>query len=148
MYTPMMFTANARFTPLYDKARGRARLNKILAFFRGRSNRLINLDELTKGAKVVSRHYTGTYTVPLHQIKGSESRNKDFDYDFNPVRDNNKERWINIIAARLREIKLPAVDLIKVDDTYFVRDGHHRVSVAKALGAEYIDAHVTELMID
>ena len=147
MYAPAIFSEKARFTPLFEDARSRARLGKLKSFLRGRSNHLLNLDEIIQGATIYSRHYIGTFTVPVRQIKGSESRNKDFDSEFNPVRDNNKERWINIIAARLCEKNLPAVDLIKVGEIYFVRDGHHRVSVANALGAEYIDAHVTELLI-
>jgi len=132
---------------MFEDARSRARLGKIKAFLSGHSNRLLNLSEITNGAQVFSRHYVGLHTVPVRQIQGSESRNKDFDRDFNPVRDHTKERWVNIFAARLLEKSLPAVDLIKVGEIYFVRDGHHRVSVANALGAEFIDAHVTELLI-
>jgi hypothetical protein len=47
----------------------------------------------------------------------------------------------------LQDIGLPAIDLLQVGDTYFVRDGHHRISVARALGADYIDANVTVLEI-
>ena len=147
MYAPLMFNSNSQFMPLYTNARSRARLNKIRALLHGRSNRMLNLAESIREAKIVSQHDLGIKSVPLAQIKGSESRNGDFDSDFNPLRDNNKERWINIIAARLCERALPAIDLIKVGDAYFVRDGHHRVSVAKALGAVYLDAHVTELKI-
>ncbi|MFN2151485.1 MAG: hypothetical protein ACK2T5_07815 [Anaerolineales bacterium] len=146
MYAPAIFNEKARFSPMYEHARSRARLGKIKSILRGHSNRLLNLSEVTNG-QVFSRHYVGLRTVPVRQIQGSESRNKDFDRDFNPVRDHTKERWINIIAARLFEKSLPAVDLIKVGEIYFVRDGHHRVSVANALGAEFIDAHVTELLI-
>jgi len=147
MYAPIMFNSQSQFTPLYNNARGQARLNKLRALLQGRSSRLLDLNEIVNGAQIVSRHYLGTYSVPVNQIKGSESRNQDFDSEFNPVRDNNKERWINIIAARLFEKGLPAIDLIKINETYFVRDGHHRVSVARALGAVYIDAHVTELTL-
>jgi hypothetical protein len=148
MYTPMMINANAQFAPMYENARSRARWNKFSAMLHGSSNRLLNLNELKQDSQVASQHYSGTQAVPINQIKGSASRNKNFDSEFNPVRDNNRDRWINIIAARLGDKGLPAVDLIKVGDTYFVRDGHHRVSVAKALKSTYIDAHVTELVVE
>ena len=147
MYAPAMFNKTAQFSPLYNDARGKALSNKFRAFFQRRSNRLTTLAELAKDAHVVSQHHRGTQTVSIDQIKGTESRNKDFDSEFNPIRKNNKDRWISIIAARLQDVGLPAIDLLQVGDTYFVRDGHHRVSVAKALGANFIDANVTVLKI-
>jgi hypothetical protein len=145
MYAPAMFNKTAQFSSLYNDAQSKAILNKLRAFLQRRSNCLINLAELTKGSRVINQHYKGTQTVLIDQIKGTESRNKDFDSEFNPIRKNNKDRWISIIAARLQDVGLPAIDLLQVGDTYFVRDGHHRVSVAKALGANYIDANVTVL---
>ena len=41
---------------------------------------------------------------------------------------------------------MPPVELLKVGDIYFVRDGHHRVSVARALGRADIDAYVTDVI--
>jgi hypothetical protein len=147
MYAPAIFSERARFSPMYENARSRARLGKVKSILRGRSHRLMELEELIQGATIVSQHHLGTQIVCIHCIKGSESRNKDFDCDFNPLKNNNRDRWINIAAARLQDIGLPAIDLIRVDDTYFVRDGHHRISVAIALGADYIDANVTVLEI-
>ena len=148
MYAPAMFTETAQFSPLYNDARAKALSNKFRAFLQKRSSHLINLSELTKGAHIISQHYSGFHTVLVDQIKGTESRNKDFDSEFNPIKKNNKDRWISIAAARLQDVGLPAIDLLQVGDTYFVRDGHHRVSVARALGAVYIDANVTKLRID
>ena len=147
MYAPVFFTERARSAPLYENARHRARLGKVKSILRGRSHRLLELEELTQGATVTSQHYLSTQTVCIHCIQGTESRNADFDCDFNPLKSNNRDRWINIAAARLQDAGLPAIDLIQVGDTYFVRDGHHRISVARALGADYIDANVTVLEI-
>ena len=94
-----------------------------------------------------SQHYLGTQTVCIHCIKASEGRNGDFICDFNPLRNNNRDSWINISAAHLQDIGLPAIDIIQVGKEYFVRARHHRISVAKALGADYIDANVTVLEI-
>ena len=54
-----------------------------------------------------------------------------------------RSRWLSIAAARLNGQAIPAVELIKAGDTYAVRDGHHRISVARALGEDYIDTRVT-----
>ena len=147
MYAPAIFNQNARFSPLFEDARGRARLGKIKSILFGRSHRLKELDQLLKGATVISQRYLGTKTVCLQCIQGTESRNADFDCDFNPLKSNNRDRWLNIASAFLQDVGLPAIDLIQVGDTYFVRDGHHRISVARAVGAEYIDAKVTVLEI-
>jgi hypothetical protein len=81
--------------------------------------------------------------VPIQQIWGSEGRSADFDSLFYPRQGHSQGRWVGIAAARMMGLVLPPVDLIQVGDGYFVRDGHHRISVARALGEEYIEAEVT-----
>ena len=147
MYTPAIFNEKARFAPIFEDARNRARLGKVKSILGGRSHHLMELEELMRDATIISQHHLGTKTVCLNCIKGSAGRNMDFDREFNPLKNNNRDRWINVATARLQDIGLPAVDLIQVGDIYFVRDGHHRISVAKALGADYIDAKVTVLEI-
>ena len=83
-----------------------------------------------------------TVVVPLSRIVGTEGRNDDFDADFNPLKQHNRERWISVAAARRTGVILPAVELLQVGDEYYVRDGHHRISVAKVLGQVEIDARV------
>ncbi len=51
---------------------------------------------------------------------------------------------MRIAIARLTGETLPPVDLVKVGDFYFVRDGHHRISVARALGQQFVDAIVVK----
>jgi hypothetical protein len=80
--------------------------------------------------------------VLIGQIRGSQDRSHDFDHDFNPLQDHNKGRWLGIAAARQRGKALPPVELVQVGDVYFVRDGHHRISVARALGQRDIKAKV------
>jgi hypothetical protein len=81
--------------------------------------------------------------VPLAQIVGSEGRCGDFDRDFYPLHDHNRSRWLRIATARQKGIGLPPVDLVQVGDVYFVQDGHHRISVARAFGQADIEARVT-----
>jgi hypothetical protein len=72
--------------------------------------------------------------MDIHKIIGTEGRAADFDLGFHPLEEESRERWVNMAFAYLLGIPLPAVELIRVGDVYFVRDGHHRVSVALALG--------------
>jgi hypothetical protein len=87
-------------------------------------------------------------TVPIAQIGGSEGRAGDFDRDFNPLQDYTRERWLGIAAARERGKALPLVSLAQVGDIYFVKDGHHRISVARALGQKAIEAKVVEWQVE
>ncbi len=86
--------------------------------------------------------------MPINRIKGSEGRSGDFDRDFNPMHDRMIDRWVSVALAQSNGVALPAVELIQLGEDYFVRDGHHRISVARAFGEEYIDAKVTVLKLD
>jgi len=88
------------------------------------------------------RRYDGVYSVPLSQIGGSEGRD-DFDARFHPLREDMSKRWLGVARAALRGEHLPPVELIRVGDVYYVRDGHHRISVVRAFGLHEIDAIVT-----
>ena len=88
-------------------------------------------------------HHLGNMTVPLKKIQGSEGRSTDFDRFFNPIHENSLQRWANVAAVQIMGQSLPAVELLQVDGIYYVRDGHHRISVARAMGQAYIDATVT-----
>ena len=104
---------------------------------------LLDLAAVTAGCTIHDRHYAGIQTVPISQIRGSESRCNDFDANFYPLRQHSSIRWQSIASAYERTIPLPPVELIRIGEVYFVRDGHHRISVAAALGQQYIDAEVT-----
>ncbi len=83
--------------------------------------------------------------VPVGKIVGSEGRYADFDDEFLPLNGRSEERWTSVYAALRRGEELPPVSLLKVGDVYFVRDGNHRVSVARWLGVEALDAEVVEV---
>lgn len=109
----------------------------------GRPSRLLHLGSLQAGASLRNARYAGLQSVPIRQIRGSEGRCDDFDVAFCPLKKHNRSRWVALAAAWLGGAVLPPVALIQVGDTHFVRDGHHRISVARALGQEMIDAEVT-----
>jgi hypothetical protein len=73
----------------------------------------------------------------------SVSRTSAIDRDFNPLQDHHRGRWPRVAAARDQDKVLPPVVLVQVGKVYFVRDGHHRISVARALGQLDIEAEVT-----
>ena len=108
-----------------------------------RSSALQSLGEALAGRLVRAQRPIGLRDVSLSEIQGSEGRNDDFDVTFRPLRPHHRDRWLNIFAARQRGAALPPVELIQVGERYFVRDGHHRISVARALGQEEIEANVT-----
>jgi hypothetical protein len=87
----------------------------------------------------------GLQVVPVDAIVGTVDRAVDFDRGFRPTSARLRSRWERIAAASRRGEALPPISLFKVGDLYFVRDGHHRVSVAKSLGRDDIDAYVTEV---
>ena len=87
----------------------------------------------------------GLQVVQLDDIVGTVDRAADFDRGFRPTSQRLRSRWERIAAAQRRGEAMPPVSLFKVGELYFVRDGHHRVSVAKSQGRDDIDAYVTEV---
>lgn len=109
---------------------------------------LWSLKSLSQQWQVRARYSSGVHLVPLAAIRGSEGKEDAFDHAFHPLhREHSRERWLGIAMAQWQGQNLPPVELIKVDDgrsaVYFVRDGHHRISVARAFGQREIEADVT-----
>jgi hypothetical protein len=139
---------HGRATSLYAQARQKARRGQFWAKLRGRSRQLLALKEVEAACVVRDRSDGGTRPVPIRQIRGSASRSRYFDSDFNPLYDRARGRWLNIAKARQEAKDLPPVALVQVGDVYFVSDGHHRISVAHALGESHVDARVTVWLVD
>ena len=127
----------------YRRARRSAGISRLCNLLTGRSVRLQRLSDVQASGAVLGCHHAGTQAVPISRIQGSEGRCNDFDRNFRPLRKHNRARWLNVARARLKDINLPPVDLIRVGNDYYVRDGHHRISVARAFGQKDIDAQVT-----
>ncbi|NJO05407.1 MAG: DUF4032 domain-containing protein [Chloroflexaceae bacterium] len=132
----------------FSRARRRAFLNRMIARLNRTSNDLLPLNEVRSRIRVRGQHFLGLQSIPVQQIVGSEGRYTDFDRQFLPLRASLKERWLSIDRAHFEDVNLPPVDLYKMGQIYFVRDGNHRVSVARQQGQEFIDAYVTELDIE
>lgn len=133
---------------LYDTFAMRGLFHRLWGMMRRRSTRLLSLAEIEKAHAIRSRNYGGARRVAITQIRGSEGRADAFDDAFYPRKDSVNHRWINIAAARYQDATLPPVELIQVRDEFYVRDGHHRISVARALGERYVDAVVTVWEVD
>lgn len=122
---------------------------KIWSALSSRSRRLLDLAEVQATCPTLDYYYAGVQIVSLPQIRGSASpaRCHDFDANFRPLRHHNEKRWQGVATARQSGKKLPPVALIQVGEVYFVEDGHHRISVAKARGEQTIEAQVTVLRL-
>lgn len=127
---------------LYHRACTWGWLGQMWAALTGRPRHLLNLAEIEANSPAGNRYSLGLQAVPLCQIRGSQGRCRDFDLNFYPRHDHLKSRWLRVATAWRLGIALPPVELVQVDDIYYVRDGHHRISVAKALGQMEINAEV------
>lgn len=132
----------------FDDARRKALIGALLDVIRQRPNEMLPFEEVRARLNVRGQRYLGHQTVQLDHIVGSEGRYGDFDRRFLPRTGATKSRWTRVNNAALQEVQLPPVELYKIGDIYFVRDGNHRVSVARQHGQHYIDALVTELVVD
>lgn len=128
---------------LYRRTRDQARQGRRWARLTGQPRYLLDLASVEANCEILARCDAGVRTVAIDQIRGSESRCRYFDRDFHPLHDAARGRWLNIARARQQNKNLPPVVLVQVGDIYFVRDGHHRISVARALGQIDIEACVT-----
>jgi nucleotide-binding universal stress UspA family protein len=129
----------------FQSARNKAALKEILARIKGDNNRLLSYDEVRDKLKLRGGSDLGLHEIPLDAIVGSVGRYSDFSRDFLPLQDVNEERWARIKVAATGMVGLPPIEVYKIGETYFVKDGNHRVSVARNLGAKFIQAYVTEV---
>jgi hypothetical protein len=128
----------------FSRARFKAFLNRVQAVLSGRPTTLLSYDEVKSALHIGGPVYRGVQTVRVDQIVGSLNRYHQFDRAFLPVEDRIASRWQSVDRAFYQEISLPPVVLYKVGQVYFVVDGHHRVSVAREQGQEFIEADVRE----
>jgi hypothetical protein len=125
----------------FDNARRKAFIQRILALVTRQSLDLLPFEQVREQLLLRDHYFLGLQEVPLDQIVGSVGRYRDFTRTFLPRTDVLRERWA-AVEDRGREGGLPPVELYKVGDAYFVRDGNHRVSVARTQGGLDIEAFV------
>jgi hypothetical protein len=131
----------------FTLARRRAwlgRLKKKLLLGRGTRSTLLCPEEIRRIVPASGAMFRGRRTVEISRIVGSLGKHAQFDQNFMPLSKASPEKWKRIDKAFRRGQELPAVSLLGLGGDYFVNDGHHRVSVARFHGVEWIDAEVTE----
>lgn len=132
----------------FTRAKTKATFQSILGLLSIERKELLPFYDVKELVKPKKEQYLGMRSIPLHKIVGSEGRYYDFTYSFLPKKQMLRSRWVNIDRAHLSHIDLPAIQVYKLGGSYFVRDGNHRVSVARTQGVEFIDAEVVELDSD
>ncbi|MDX6727482.1 MAG: hypothetical protein QOK49_2287 [Baekduia sp.] len=131
------------------RARRRLALSRLRRWLRrepGDVDHILPFEEVVSALGRLQERDTGQQVVPLDAIVGTVDRTRGFDRHFRPTTPQVRARWERIAAAMRRGEPMPPVDLYKVGEVYFVKDGHHRVSVSRALGLHVIDAHVVEVV--
>lgn len=136
----------ARATSLeeFRRLRLRAFVQEMLSILGGRSLYLIPFEEVRTRLRLRNKFYRGLQEVPLDRIVGSLGRYRDFTRTFLPLHDGIQERWARVNELTHSSKGFPPVELYKVGEAYFVKDGNHRISVALAHRASTIQAHVWE----
>ncbi len=129
-----------------ERARLLGDMRDFLAFLRRQPNELIPFDWVRHLAPE-GEHPLGLQPIPVDHIIGSVDRYREFDRHYLPREKHLDERWVGIRAAQLEGKELPPIQVYKVGELYFVKDGNHRVSVARRQGQKFIDAFVIELSV-
>src|SRR5215213_6673473 len=111
----------------------------------GRRDRLLELDEVERRLKPFGRRYLGVREIPLDALVGTDSRASSFTRNFRPLHAFSRDRLRSLEKA-FADGAFPPIVAVKLGETYFVIDGHHRVALARRSGAEMIAADVTELI--
>lgn len=129
----------------FRRARQRAALQEILGWLTGRSSTLLNFEEVRRRLRTAGVESKTLREIPLDAIVGSVGRYADFTRTFLPRRDSDVERWARVKVATGDLVGLSPIEVYQIGDVYFVLDGNHRVSVARQLGADTIQAYVTKI---
>jgi hypothetical protein len=131
----------------FNRARVRAFIEMMMGLIRGCNMHLLSFDQVVEQLRLKEANYKGLQDIPLDNIVGSTGRYEDFTRRFLPRTGDSrdKERWRSIYTLAVTGKGFPPIDVYKIDQVYFVKDGNHRVSVARDLGWQTIQANVTEL---
>jgi nucleotide-binding universal stress UspA family protein len=132
----------------FRRARQRAALQEVLDRLTGKSSDLLSFEEVRRKLHALGTGVSrGIRNIPLDSIVGSTGRYTDFSRTFLPKNPSDEERWARVMSLVTDPSGggLPPIEVVKIGDAYFVQDGHHRVSVARRLGAKTIEAYVREI---
>ena len=131
----------------FSRARRRRALARLSARLRRADdvNHILPFEEVVRALGRIGERRLGLELVPLDSIIGTVDRSREFDRDFRPTSPRVRERWQRINLAQRKGEAMPPIDVYRIGELHFVKDGHHRVSVARALGHKDIEAYVTDV---
>ncbi len=129
----------------FHRARQQAAMRQLMSRLTGKSTDLLAYEAVARELQVLGTKQHGVQEIALDKIVGSVGRYKDFTRDFLPKQDSDADRWARVRAAVTDMRGLSPIEVYQVGEAYFVKDGNHRVSVARQLGTETISAYVTEV---
>lgn len=130
----------------FETALRRGFWRSVTSWFTQKNNKLLPFDEIRKVLPVHGQYDAGLHTIEVEKIVGSVARYNDFDRAFLPTQRHTRSRWVSIDMANLTDVILPPIEVYKIGEIYFVKDGNHRVSVAREKGQKFIDAEVIEIV--
>lgn len=142
---PTIYSASERAQHDFNQMLMRGTGHRLMNRVKRRPNQLLDFDVLRESMQLGNQYDIGLQTVNIKDIAGSVGRTHDFDDEFHPINEDSRDRWCRVAAAFYLNMALPPIDLYKVNEQYFVIDGNHRISVFRASGQEFIEAHVIEL---
>ncbi len=125
----------------FEKARRQATREQLSAWLKGNEDTLLPFETIRSQLRSEDALYEGLQQIPLGKIVGSVGRYKDFTRHFLPLSNSMADRWINVEALAVRR-GWPPIELYRISDVYFVKDGNHRVAIANQMGNDTIEAHV------
>ena len=129
----------------FTKARRAQKRRALLAKIRGGGRPILFLDDVIAALGRQGVRRLGLRSIPIDSIVGTVDRGHGFDGEFRPTTRRVRGRWERIAGATRRGESFPPIDVYRVGTVHFVEDGHHRVSVARQLGHDVIEARVTEI---
>ena len=135
----------------FSRARRRGVLERLAARLRREPadfHLILPFEEVVQALGYRGERRLGLQTVPLDSIVGSVDRTRDFDRRFRPTSRRTHKRWERMATATRRGEAFPPIDVYRIGEVHFVKDGHHRVSIARAQGLPDIDAYVTEALTE
>jgi hypothetical protein len=133
----------------FSRARRGNALAEVASRLRGQAgdvNLILPFEEVVAAVGRVGERDVGLQVIPLDSIVGTVDRTAEFDRQFRPTSARMRRRWERIADAKRRGESMPPISVYRIGEVHFVRDGHHRVSVARAQGQKEIDAYVTEVL--
>ncbi|MEC3979269.1 chromosome partitioning protein ParB [Amycolatopsis sp. H20-H5] len=127
------------------RARRRQVLSRLAKWLRGEPddvNIMLPFHEVVDALGYQGESRVGLRVIRLDSIVGSVDRGRDFDRRFRPTSGRVRERWERLALAARRGEEIPPIEVYRIGELHFIIDGHHRVSVAHALGLSTIEANV------